>query len=405
MKNLRIKKFNVPLLMTVLLLSSFYIFNLNAWSSLSVIIITFFMILMYIVSSKGIIKIPFNRFHYAVSIFAMYCILSSFWAPDSARALSMGISIFEILICMAVVYCCFQNEASTESLLKAIMWSGSVIGIYTILYYGPSYFMTLLNGMSRIGNEFANANAIGMWAVMSVLVFLYFIIIKQIKWSSFLIIFPILLVGVSQSRTAFVELILGCCLLLFFRYYDNKSFFKGAIKVLIALVVGVLMLNLLSKLDVFSGLVERMERLFSYLSGEKVNEGSVYLRAAFNEAGWTQFKKTPFLGLGIDNSNILTSLATGRSTYLHNNFIELLACGGIVGFMLYYSIIGYLLIRLIPSALNKVKYSDICCTLLLVHTAADIGTVSYYDKSTYFLFLMCFMHISFSKKVYRSEVR
>ena len=121
-------------------------------------------------------------------------------------------------------------------------------------------------------------------------------------------------------------------------------------------------------------------------------------RELYIQAGWKQFLKTPILGIGIGNTSQITMAATGHSTYLHNNFIELLASGGIIGFGIYYGIILYLIIKLIPFALKKESVSDACLIVLIVHTIADYGTVSYYTKGTYFILVLCFLQVYINYK-------
>ena len=110
--------------------------------------------------------------------------------------------------------------------------------------------------------------------------------------------------------------------------------------------------------------------------------------------------------MGIGNTSQISMAVTGHSTYLHNNFVELLASGGIIGFGIYYGIILYLIIKLTPFALKKDSFSDACLVILIVHTIADYGTVSYYNKGTYFILVGCFLQVYInykSKKVLDSN--
>lgn len=69
--------------------------------------------------------------------------------------------------------------------------------------------------------------------------------------------------------------------------------------------------------------------------------------------------------------------------YLHNNYVEKLACLGLVGIVIYYSIFIYALYYL----LKNIKYRDseynICLILLIINLIIDYGVVSYYDKATH----------------------
>ena len=218
------------------------------------------------------------------------------------------------------------------------------------------------------------------------------------------IIMPILLVAFSQSRTAFIELIIGILLVVFFRYREKKQFLKGVFHIVFAILIIVAVIFFVSRFQVFSGLNERIQSLVDYSQGKSVREASVIQRELYIQAGWKQFLKTPILGVGIGNTDQITMIVTGRSTYLHNNFIELLASGGIIGFGIYYGIILYLIIKLIPFALKKESFSDACLIVLIVHTIADYGTVSYYTKGTYFILVLCFLQVYINYKGIKKDI-
>ena len=225
----------------------------------------------------------------------------------------------------------------------------------------------------------------------------------QLKYIA--IIMPIMLVAFSQSRTAIIELIVGVFLVIFFHYREKKNFLKGIFRIVIAVIIIIAVIFFISRFQVFSGLNERIQSLVDYSQGKSVREGSVIQRELYIQAGWKQFLKTPILGVGIGNTNQVAIAATGHNTYLHNNFIELLASGGIVGFCIYYGMILYLVIKLLPFALRKESVSDACLITLIVHTIADYGTVSYYTKGTYFILVLCFLQVYINNKGEKNELK
>lgn len=385
-------------LFLVLMVSSFLTFNTSAFSSMSIVLFTGLVFLIYAIQKKGIIRVPLTIFQAMVLTFSAFCLISSLWAANGAASRSKALTILEILICMTIIFWCYFEKAATIDLLKAVMWSGAIIAVYSIYYYGPTQFLGMVTGTHRIGNDYANANAIGMWAAISAVLFFYYILNEGWRWKYSAVILPILLVAMAQSRTALIEVIIGVLLVLFFRYRDGKSFLKSAFRILTALCVAVLVFVFLSRLDIFSGLNRRMQSLLEFYKGSQAEEGSVLQRELYIRAGWEQFLKTPILGIGIGNTNQIARAATGHNTYLHNNFVELLASGGLVGFCLYYGMTVYLFVKLLPHALKKEKPSDACLIILIVHTIADYGTVSYYTKGTYFILMICFLQVYLNKK-------
>lgn len=101
--------------------------------------------------------------------------MSSLWAKNGTEARSKAITIIEILLCMTVVFWRYYNNGSSREILSVIMWSSVIVTMYSLYFYGVSRFLAMASGTVRIGNDYANANAIGMWAAISAVLFIYFI--------------------------------------------------------------------------------------------------------------------------------------------------------------------------------------------------------------------------------------
>ena len=394
----------VSWLLLLVMCSSFLIYNTSQLSTISVALCCGLLFCVMAIRNRGRICVRLTIFHGMVMSFAMFCFVSSLWAANGAESRSRAITIIEILFCMTIVFWRYCDSESSREILSVIMWSSVVVTIYSLYFYGGSRFFAMASGIIRIGNDYANANAIGMWAAISAVLFVYFILGEGMKLKYIAIIMPILLVAFSQSRTAFIELIIGILLVVFFRYREKKQFLKGVFHIVFAILIIVAVIFFVSRFQVFSGLNERIQSLVDYSQGKSVREASVIQRELYIQAGWKQFLKTPILGVGIGNTDQITMIVPGRSTYLHNNFIELLASGGIIGFGIYYGIILYLIIKLIPFALKKESFSDACLIVLIVHTIADYGTVSYYTKGTYFILVLCFLQVYINYKGIKKDI-
>lgn len=394
----------VSWLLLLVMCSSFLIYNTSQLSTISVAMCCGLLLCVMALANQGCIRVQITIFHGMVMLFAIFCFVSSLWAANGAESRSKAITIIEILFCMTIVFWRYCDNESSRDILSVIMWSSAIVTLYSLYFYGVSRFLAMASGSVRIGNDYANANAIGMWAAISAVLFIYFILNEGMRLKYIAIIMPIMLVAFSQSRTAIIELIVGIFLVVIFRYRDKKKFLKGFFRIIFALLIIVAVVSFVSQFQVFSGLDERMMSWFEYSQGKSVREGSVIQRELYIQAGWNQFLKTPILGVGIGNTNQITMAATGHSTYLHNNFIELLASGGIIGFGIYYGIILYLIIKLIPFALKKESVSDACLIVLIVHTIADYGTVSYYTKGTYFILVLCFLQVYINYKGIKKDV-
>jgi O-antigen ligase len=135
-----------------------------------------------------------------------------------------------------------------------------------------------------------------------------------------------------------------------------------------------------------------MDGMIASLQGDDSHtDNSSRLRALFRDIGWAQLAKTPFFGIGISNACILAARYAYR-TYLHCNYAELAADGGLVGLFIYY--IPYLYILIVEAKnIKKDPNSIIIIILVLLNLILDYGRVSYYSKDTYFLFMIYTIHI------------
>ena len=101
----------------------------------------------------------------------------------------------------------------------------------------------------------------------------------------------------------------------------------------------------------------------------------------------------------MDNARILANIAMGKSAYLHCNYAELAADGGVLGLISYYIIYIYLLYK----EMKYVKYDNsavLVIVLVLVRLLTDWGAVSYYTKSTYFYIMIYYLHVNTMRKKY-----
>ena len=136
----------------------------------------------------------------------------------------------------------------------------------------------------------------------------------------------------------------------------------------------------------------RFENAFYIFLGKQsvYKESSVETRLDYIRLGWLQFISSPILGNGIGCAGYSMLKEYGKITYLHNNYIELLASGGIIGFTLFYSIY-YSVLKKHISIIQELKEVSpmiyISLALLITKLIAHLGTVVYYSKIEHLLFV------------------
>ena len=151
---------------------------------------------------------------------------------------------------------------------------------------------------------------------------------------------------------------------------------KTLIGSVILIYVGIFALNL----PIFSTINRRFQ---SYLSGN-LNTSDETRNNMIN-FGIELFKERPILGYGLNNYR--NYYYTGQ--YSHNNFIELLVCLGIVGFVLvyvmYFSPIKVILKNWIQNSRQINNEHKMLLFLLIVNLVFGYGMVQIYDKNVWIL--------------------
>ena len=384
------KKTNRPIwFLTVAMLSSIYILNTIAWGRYIFFVIAVLILLMYAVNNGGKIRFSIEPFFVFPAVFAVYCLLSAAWAWVPSDAVEKSFTIVQIVACYSFLFLYYQNEDDIESLLSVVMWTGYIVSIYAIWYYGfDTLVRTTANDNLRIINAFNNINSIGMLAAYACVIQIYRLAYdRRLSLTALFMLPAVFIIACTQSRKALILLALGVILVIFIKNFYNRHFTGAVVRT--ALILGILAVVawLFLKTGLFTGLNERMESLLRSFLGT----GKVDIRTIMRRVGWAQFLKTPILGIGIGSSSVLLNQAIGMKMYLHCNYVELLSCGGIVGFLVYYSMYFYLIRRIVIRGGFSDRSNVICAVLMLLNLIMDYGAVSYAGKTQYFFFMIYYL--------------
>lgn len=385
--------------LTVVLLFSFTAFETSQYISLILLGITICIFILDFLFNdmKSIIK--FSLFHFWVISFAIFCFLSSLWAIDSDLAIIKGFTIIQILICMSVLYNHFSRNFDAKFLLSCIEYAGYALAIYAICIYGTGVIKQVLASGARLSTDFANINSIGMACANAILIGVYYVTKEnhKILFKLPFMLISLIIVAASGSRKALMILILGITCLYLYKY-AGRNILKTIIKFILVLCILGGVFSIILSMQIFDTINDRMVGLVALITGEGVVDESTYLRQQFIKIGLEQFLETPVVGIGIDNARLLLLQHFGYTTYLHNNYVELLASGGIVGTTLFYSIYLYILRKLKSNWYNYRSEKIAILALILIKLAMDFGAVSYYSKSTYFYIMMFFLFIKYNNR-------
>lgn len=106
------------------------------------------------------------------------------------------------------------------------------------------------------------------------------------------------------------------------------------------------------------------------------------VRAGLIEEAMERFRERPIAGYGIDQFALLSRY----STYSHNNFTELLANFGVIGFAIYYLVHALLIARVLPAALRGQTQAIVVLAMLGMVLLMDVARVSYASRLLWLVF-------------------
>lgn len=392
-----IKKYNdfiIDVLVT-LLIASFTI--LSSLSSGIFIMMGLLALIVFVNLSRCMFYVRKELYLRYMLAIIVYTYVTSLWALVPSDTYEMGGSLINITLCMVILYNTYYY-ANLNRLLRAVMWSGYIVVIYTFLYYGFSYVMLVLTVGERIESDFANINSVAISATFSLIINCYFSLYK--KWDISIVfgLPSMLIVFASGTRKAVVMIIAGLFILVIMKQIlKSKNTLGLMLRVVMAIFVMMLFFVAVSQLEVAQGLMGRLEGLIASFTGEGVVDHSSSIRSELREIGFSTMLEHPF-GIGIGCPHILALQKTGNDFYLHCNYAEIAAGGGILGLIVFYSI--YLHFARLRFYLKKDSIAIVLLALVVVMLLKDYGAVTYFYKDNYMLFIIICLYLSQKNREY-----
>ena len=349
------------------------------------------LLIVHVLSNGFVLELDFNMLYAYMAVFLTVCFVGSLFATSSAVALNRTVDIAEMLVMIVVFYICLSNK-DMDYLLQIVMWTGYIVVFYSIQYYGFDYFLLILSSSGRVANGALNANTLGLCGAYSVVITSYFILYKGLSLWNVVEIPTIAVIAASGSRKALVVLVAGIIMLFVLKNYEDKNVMNAFLKSVITLSVLALVGIAVLQLPMFSTTLERLQTLVFALKGSSGADSSALVRLKMVEIGKELFLKSPIIGVGINNPQLYTASYFGIGNYyLHNNYIELLAGVGLVGFVSYYWIYVVLLVFFIKNRRFRDGAYNITFILLFIRLVMDVGAVTYETKLTYFYLFVFFV--------------
>lgn len=386
-------------LLTVFLFSTFLIFETYAWGKYAFFGATILIVLLSAVSYNGVIRLRLQPYHIFFLLFTLYVAATSLWAMRPAEAANKSFTLIQIFVCAAMLYLHYDRKDNIRDLLMAVMWAGYLVVLYAISFYGLDQMLESSQDI-RLENEFSNVNTIALAAAISCMLQWNELLNKRNIWSVVMMVPAVILITATQSRKAFVLLTAGIICVYIMKTSQQKGFLRKFFKLLMYGTILLVGLRLLFQLPIFAGSLERMEQMFNFWSNDGKTDHSTIMRNDMMALGLEWFLKYPVGGIGMGNPHILAAKYLGFDAYLHNNFVELLCGGGIIGFVMYYAMYVYLFVNLYKYRKADHEAFSVGIIWLALMLIMNYGMVTYYSKLQWYYLLIHFINVSQLKKKY-----
>lgn len=321
------------------------------------------------------IVIPYVTIWYLILI--IYIGFSNLWVADFAgvEALKKLLRYLIILISTTSIAIYVDDLKDLNKIIDLFICGAVII---TVLEFSATPFIKLSNG--SFGSNFSrcNPNDITVWIDFAAIASFYRAYNDGKKGMYLITALMVLFCALSSSRKGFAASLVGPLMIVFFSFRKRGYSFKLILT--LALVIGAAVLVMENEF-LYSAIGVRYDKLFTYLQGGKVDT-STQLRTFFIDYAKEMFKESPIIGNGVASfSAQVERTELGKNAYAHNNYWQILSELGLVGFVLYYSMYGYVICSLIKSYFIRHRdEASLFISTLAMMLMLEMGIVSIDSK-------------------------
>ncbi len=334
-------------------------------------------------------KKDYYYFFWAIA-FLLFCGIGIKYAINRSVTTHYFSTLLYVLIINILILLYTSNRPRiVDGIIHTLIIGATLSGVVAFAKYG---FLAFLS--SRMV-ERTSGNSIGQYSAFAAVLILYVLRSRKevLKKSSslykVLFIVNLIFVVLSASRKSLLYLLLPLIV-------DRISRSKNPIKI-IENVIGsffliVIVYFCLMKIGPLYKMVgHRIETLINGIKGIGRTDSSTYTRLILIQRGLEWFRQRPILGYGLAGFHAMNESLFGSSYYAHNNYVEMLVDGGIIGTVIYYSLYIRSLVNYFKNRKTITKDNTIFLGLLISILVCDYGMVTYNDIFTQTILLIVFM--------------
>lgn len=352
---MRLKHINTILIFLFLISSFISIASGNIF--LGILVLCFF-IKAY--KKKANIDSECKKYFIAIGLFTLTMLLSALFSGDIMYGLNRWADmwIWRFMPFVVVLFL-LNNYIDAKKVMLTAFAGITVTSVYAV-YQG-------LAGMSRANGFYGHPMTLGGWlCIFLPLLLIEFFekkLLKQYHWLAGLA-FCICSAGLvfNATRGAWLAVAIVCGLLLI--YYMLKSKRNVVIGALFIILISVVLVNntkfmhRLDTIDDFDKYQSNTERILIW------------------QSAWNMFKDHPILGVGLgqytenyQKKYISPQAKEPNLGHAHNNFMQMLAENGIVGFAGFIAMFGYIILK---NSIEWIKTKNVYALMIIASTVCLI---------------------------------
>lgn len=340
-----------------------------------------------------------NPFSVLFTLFTAYAFFSTLWSPVKEDALLAVRAFFRILIMSVLMYNYLDTQGKKDLLLSAFVVAGLAASFYYLLHYGFKVFLDGMRSGNRMGVGISSINYVSVMLMLASVIALWFVFYRK-KWWDIVPAFICCFVAMGTgSRAAVICLMVGLVALLFLSFKGKWKLITPLLFVLI-IVVSFFVI----KLPPFKSVYSRMSTFLAVFTSNGKVDGSSAVRIKMIGWGFEQFLKTPLFGLGVASGSVVMGEHGEGLALYHNTYIEVLACLGIIGFVLFFSMVFYPMIKLFKPAMERKDDAVIATVMLVMLLVAFVFGSEYNEKMTYIIICYPFLTMAEYKREKESNL-
>ncbi|MDD5428459.1 MAG: O-antigen ligase family protein [Candidatus Omnitrophica bacterium] len=339
--------------------------------------------LLSVLLRRGKIHIPSLGLLLTGALFS-WIFASVFWSIDPVITLKRNWTYLELLGMVWLIWEVARTEKEQESLIRAFLYGSFISVVNTIIDYaggGHAYNLQRFVASGFDPNDAAVVMAIGITMAW------YLSLLARRGYAALLYrayiplaLFAILLTG---SRGGFITAMVSLSVIVLF--FTRTKFWQYIFFVVTAGVFGYFVAGFIPGAS-----LQRISSMSSDISS------AIGIRKEIWLAGLQAFQAEPVWGVGAGCFAIAIIPFLGISIVSHNTFLSILVEFGIIGFMLFFILMLYLVLNVKRMQILQKKF----WIAAFLTWATGVSALTWeYRKATWFLIALLITQIALNKKI------